>query len=105
MTRRSAITHADFLARRARFRADMCAHRSARSEFRANVKSNDFRLPPSMRREFARYERRGVKVDVDLDAAIGSDKQPASWADSYPFLIVIAVFAGFVLVMRMKGWV
>jgi len=58
--------------------------RSARSEFRSNANVVKFECAPG---------------------TPGSDKQPASWADSYPFLIVIAVFAGFVLVMRMKGWV
>lgn len=84
MTQRSPLTHTDFLARRARLRGDMCAHRSARSEFRSNANVVKFECAPG---------------------TPGSDKQPASWADSYPFLIVIAVFAGFVLVMRMKGWV
>lgn len=84
MTRRTSITNAEFIARRARLRGDMCAHRTARSEFRANAKVVKFECPPG---------------------TPGSDKQPASWADSYPFLLVIAAFAGLVLVLRMEGWV
>ena len=82
MTGRPIITNAEFIARRARLRGDI--YRTARSEFRANAKVADFKCPPG---------------------APGSDKQPFAWADSYPFLIVIAVFAGFVWFVRSKGWV
>lgn len=35
----------------------------------------------------------------------GSDPQPAAWANSIPFLVVAAVFAGFVLGLHIAGWV
>ena len=84
MTNRSSITNAEFIDRRARLRGDMCAHRTARSEFRANAKVVKFECPPG---------------------TPGSEKQPASWADSYPFLIAMAAFAGFVWVLRVKGYI
>ena len=58
--------------------------RSARSEFRANAKMHDFSFAPPKRT---------------------IEYTPFAWADSYPFLIAMATFAGFVWVLRAKGYI
>lgn len=73
-----------FQQRRA-LRAYCAVQRTARSEHRSNATGTVVTFPTAP----------GVP---------GSEPQPAQLVNSIPFLLVAAIFAGFVLGLRIAGW-